>query len=358
MNQKSHHNLSTRSARTRSPIIPPGSAALMRILPIFLILIAMLTDIASAQQVSRSIDRDTIRTGDLFTYQIHISVTEEYDEILYPDSTDFGPDFVIRNKTVRSDPYGDSLTYTLQYFGIDDQPIPELYAGFIDGADTTFLVIPEQSFIYQGRVDDEESALRPLKPIFPFFRDWWPWILAAVVILSVVCFLLYRFRDRFFPAVRPSEKPEFEPSPFRNPLDTLQEELGRIEDVYPDPHKSYRSFYTELGDVFRAYFEHAYRFPALESTSGEVIEELKRRQCDDEVIRLLATILQEADLVKFAKYWPNESDCQDVMKKSSLLVARIAETDKPIIEALRQRHEERQKMEQEKFSEETHYGLG
>ncbi|MEX2657057.1 MAG: hypothetical protein WD272_06045 [Balneolales bacterium] len=308
----------------------------------YVLLIVFFFETANAQQASRRIDRDTVRTGDVFMYHLRITDADEYDDIRYPDSTQFGYDFVIRDRKIDSDEQGVSLVYTLQYFGVDDQFVPELYAGLVDGADTTFLVIPELPFIYEARVEDPDSALRPLKPIFQFPRNWWPWILSAIALLLLAGYLLYRYRDQIYSRFHPPEKPKIEPVPFYDPLKNLRRELDRIEDTYPDPHKSYREFYTELGDVFRIYFEEVHLFPALESTTGEVIKELKSRPCDTEVIRLLASLLQEADLVKFAKYKPNEKECRSVMKNSSILTERIAITDRPKIDLLRSEHEERQ----------------
>lgn len=312
-------------------------------------------DETNAQQATRSIDRDTLRTGDIFTYQIRIRDVESFDEVIYPDSTDFGDDFIIRDLEIRTDERGDSLIYTLQFFGVDNNTIPEMYVELLEESDTLFLVIPEASFVYESRVDDEEAELRPMKPLFPFIRNWWPWIITALVILALAGYLFYRYRDRLFAKPAPEEAPHVTIEPFRSPLDELRNELNRIEDSYSDPVSEAKSFYTELGDAFRRYFEQTHNFPALESTTGEVIRELQKLRFDDEVIRLAGLILQEADLVKFAKYQPNDSGCRDVINNSYVLAKRIAITDRYKIEELRRLHEENQ---EQTISEESHYDMG
>ncbi|MEX0681297.1 MAG: hypothetical protein WD097_07940 [Balneolales bacterium] len=319
------------------------------------LLLSVLPENTNAQQAAPSIDRDTIRTGDTFQFHVHITGVETFDDMIYPDSADFGTDFVIRNMTVEPGPDGDQLTYLLQFFGIDNRSVPELHAGLIDGTDTLFLVIPETPFIYEERVDEEEAELRPLKPIFPFFRNWWPIILGIAILAALIGYLIYRYRDRLFTRPAPVQAPKEKPLPFQSPLKALLKELARIEHAHPRPEQNAKLFHTELGDAIRTYFEHTHNVPALESTTFELLQILESRRFDDEVIRLAGTLLQQADLVKFAKYKANESDCRDVIKHAHIFAERIAIIDRPKLEALRSRHKMQQK---EKISEELRYDLG
>ena len=339
--------------RLQKPVI--SGCSLLLVPAVICVLLLIPAEPLEAQQASRSMDRDTLQTGDIFRYHMRLQEVEDFDEVIYPDSADFGADFVIRNRQVITDDRGDSLIYTLQFFGVDTQRVPELHAGLREGADTLFVVIPAASFIYEPRVDDEEAELRPLKPIFPFLRNWWPWILAALVLAAVAVFLWYRYRDRLFGQTVAEEVPEPVAEPFRSPLKKLRTKLKWIETSYKKPATQAKAYYTEIGDAFRTYFELTHHFPAMESTTGEVIRELERRRFDEEVIRLTSSILQEADLVKFAKHQPNESACRDVMEKSLELAGRIAETDRTKIEELRNRHEEEQ---QRKLTEDHRNDLG
>ena len=323
---------------------------------LFFFLTILMTGDLCAQQATRQMDRDTLRTGDIFTYHIRLDNVDEFDEVIHPDSAGFGPDFRIRNRSVEPIPGGDSLTYTLQFFGVDREQVPELYAGLRDNADTLFIVIPAASFVYQSRVEDEESALRPLKPIYPFFRDRWLHIILMLIIAAAVGYLIYHYRKRIFTSRTPiSADPPPVPEPFLNPVTRLRNELERIEDAYQDPAAQVKSYYTDLGDAFRYYFEETHNFPALESTTGEVIRELEKRTFDEEVIRLTSKILREADLVKFAKFKPNEAQCHDVKNQADILAGRITVTDRQWIEQLRKEHEE---AEQQKISVEERNDLG
>ncbi|MGL4853499.1 MAG: hypothetical protein ACRC3Z_12815 [Phocaeicola sp.] len=88
--------------------------------------------------------------------------------------------------------------------------------------------------------------------------------------------------------------------------------LNEIERIKGD--KSLRAndpkaYYTELTDVLRTYMEERFGFSALEMTSSEIIEHLKKVN-EKESVRELMSLFQTADLVKFAKHAPlmNEND--------------------------------------------------
>lgn len=310
-----------------------------------------------AQTVESEMDRDTLRTGDMFEYHVTLANRAAYDAVIYPDSASFGPDFIIRDTQTVPDNAGERRTYTLHFFGVDVDYVPEIPVRLVDGTDTLDATIPAQPFVYESRVDDAETALRPLKPIFPFFRNWLPWIIAAVILALAAAWVLYLYRERIFGQQKKPEPKPRQPKaePFRSPLWRLRIELKRIEETHKEPVKNPVPYFTELGDAFRTYIEEVHGFPALESTTSELLTYLKSRGFDGEVIRFLRLILETADLVKFARFEPNESDCSDVMKYGSALVDRISLTDKERLEELRRKHEEEQ---QAKLQEEKKDDLG
>lgn len=298
---------------------------------------------AMAQRAVGALDRDTLGTGDLFSYHIRISGIEAYPEVSYPDSSSFAPDFLIHDLLVIRDSRGDSLIYSLQFFGVDTDVIPELYTQLIADTDTVYLVIPEKSFVYRQRVDDPEAELRPLKPIFPFRRTLWPLVLAALMLTGVGAYLLYYFRERFFGSDKETETlPESPPEPFHNPLENLRTELNRIEDRYTHPEKQVKAYYTDLGDAFRTYLEHAWKIPALESTTTGVKRAMEEKKLHEEVIHKSHILFREADLVKFARFRPENHQCRQALDDANLLAELILALDRKKIEEMRKEHEHRQ----------------
>lgn len=305
----------------------------------FLCLLLLFPKITDAHRIYQKISPDTLGTGDRFTYHLRITETDLYDKIIYPDSSAFGDDFLFHKKAIRSDASGDTLIYSLQYLGIDQPALPERYAVLIKGADTLYLTIPKLPLPYQSRVESTEALLRPLKPLFPFPFDRWPLVFLLILLFFALAFFAYRFREHFKKEAAPLLPPP--PKPFENPFSLLENEISEIKKTFPDPSKEARVFYTRIGDAFRKYIERSHGFPALESTTSEVLFHLKTRLFPETTIRLLSQILQEADLVKFARRKPGAAEAQKVMGQACRLVNILKTADKQKIEALRRKHEER-----------------
>ncbi len=71
-----------------------------------------------------------------------------------------------------------------------------------------------------------------------------------------------------------------------------------------------KEFYSELSYILRGYLEGQFTMPALETTTDELIDILKKRQFDEKIVAKTRNLLVTADLVKFAKGKP-ETEIHD-----------------------------------------------
>jgi hypothetical protein len=82
-----------------------------------------------------------------------------------------------------------------------------------------------------------------------------------------------------------------------------------------------KAYYSELTDIARNYIEEAIQIPAMESTTSELIEGLrkaslkKKMTLSKETIENLEQVLRQADLVKFAKSKPLDFEITEDRKK-------------------------------------------
>lgn len=81
-----------------------------------------------------------------------------------------------------------------------------------------------------------------------------------------------------------------------------------------------KKYYTDLTDILRKYIERRFQFNALEMTTDEILTLFKRDKSTQSVYQNLSQILQLADLVKFAKIEPLESENELSMINSYLFV--------------------------------------
>jgi hypothetical protein len=142
-------------------------------------------------------------------------------------------------------------------------------------------------------------------------------ILAALLV-ALVLFLWWRRRP----------KPVPPPPPARPPWDLALEELAEIRKAdYPNHDESARHV-DEVSNALRRYLGGRYRAAfgslgeagALESTTGEIMGALRRIASTKRLQPDVEAVLNEADLVKFAKATPSGEDCLRTLTTAEKIV--------------------------------------
>ena len=92
--------------------------------------------------------------------------------------------------------------------------------------------------------------------------------------------------------------------------------LGELDGKQLWQNDKVKLYYIELTDIIRTYIERELNIPALESTTDELMEtirdfnEIKTLDLPKETVQNLQKLLQEADLVKFAKHKPMSNEIE------------------------------------------------
>lgn len=303
----------------------------------------------SAQQVTEYAKLDSLKVGDTFTYSITLEKDRAYNSVLYPDSSAFGSPFEIRSRQhFKITDFKDSLVYRIQYFGTEDSRIPRLPVRLIADSDTNTVFTRPVPVHFKSVLQSEDEEFRPLKPIFDFAAAIWPYLLALLLLAAIGWYVYKRYKEGL-EQDEPEPKPEFEPVPFSNPMETLANTLTQLKSFNFDSKEDFKHFYIQLGDAIRTYFEDLYRIPALESTSREIIYQLERRRVDQRLIDQTKKVLNEADMVKFAKFTPTEKQARAALSAGEDFMSVAREVDSTRLERMRRRHREQVEQKRRKF---------
>jgi hypothetical protein len=161
---------------------------------------------------------------------------------------------------------------------------------------------------------DTTLAIKPIKgPVkVPFsILEYLSWIIAGILFIAIAGFLLYYFirRRKGEPifVLRPGVK--YQPHEWA----LMELEKLRVKKLWQAGKT--KEYHTELTEILRKYIEDRFHVMALESTSGEILEDLEKKtgiQADSR--KSLGEILSMADLVKFAKYMPLAEDHERSME--------------------------------------------
>ncbi len=298
-----------------------------------------------AQQATEYVTIDSLKVGDTFDYIITLNKDQPYDNVIFPDSSSFGSDFEISSRQhYKVTDFKDSLVYRLQFFGTEDVTIDRIAVKLVKEGDTTLAYTNPVPVRFKSVLESQSEEFRPYKPIFDFAAAWWPYIL-ALLLLGGLGWYLYRYYMEYKKQEEPQPKPAFNPRPFDDPLSQLENTLTQLRSFSFDSHEDYKQFYINLGDAIRTYFESLYFIPALESTSREILYELNRRAVDEDLLARTRDVLQEADMVKFAKFTPSEEEAWEALDKGEAFLKKAKKVDQSRIDHLRRQHQT--KMEQE-----------
>lgn len=156
----------------------------------------------------------------------------------------------------------------------------------------------------------EKDDIKPIKPPVPAGLDRArraAMAAGAALLTALLVFLVCR---------RLARRPKVDPESLKSPDERALLELGRVKAKgEADP----KAFYGELSDVLRRYLDRRFELGAAEFTTAETLARMKEKAFPAPVIADVKTVLEEADLVKFANQAPRPgaaARCEEALKKA------------------------------------------
>jgi len=129
-------------------------------------------------------------------------------------------------------------------------------------------------------------------------------VLFAVFIICLIGYVIQRLRNR--KKAVPEKKPEL----LLPPHEIAIKELDDIKQQKLWQKGLDKEYYTQLTDTIRKYIVYRFGIEAMEMTSGEILDIIRKEAEADSVYTNLAQVLKLSDFVKFAKFkpLPDEND--------------------------------------------------
>lgn len=136
--------------------------------------------------------------------------------------------------------------------------------------------------------------------------DIWPWLLA----LSIISFIIYLLK-RYFSSKKENKESFIAELTIPAHITALKE-LNKLDNEKIWQKGNIKEYHSKLSEIIRRYTENRFKFIALELTTDEILHELKPI-ISTRKSNKLKTILERADLAKFAKSKPVDAENTESM---------------------------------------------
>ncbi len=160
---------------------------------------------------------------------------------------------------------------------------------------------------------------------------WWIYIL-ILLFIGIASYFIYQFIKKR------QNKPKVETIVFKSPIEKATTLLQQLEVKELWQKGEIKHYYSELTDIARNYIEEEINIPAMESTTSELIEGLrkaakqKKLKLSNETVENLEKVLIQADLVKFAKVKPLDYEIEEDKKRISSSIVIIHKSIPVVVE--------------------------
>jgi len=143
-----------------------------------------------------------------------------------------------------------------------------------------------------------------------------PWLVLFALLLGIAGFIGWRFFQKQAALAELRKKVPL------NPHEEAYQALHQLKHSDLLKKNQYRGYFSQMSEILRRYFERRYEIHALESTTFELVRDLKGKMSTEDR-KLVESVLEVCDFVKFAKYTP---EVQEILKQNKQAFLIIDQT--------------------------------
>jgi hypothetical protein len=278
---------------------------------IILLSLTFSDNIAKSQNnnnVIASVDTNSGLIGDHFHLKLKVDLDTSFT-VKFPEFNDSLGKLLIINKgkidTIRKNGYlnlNQELTLTSYDSGYFQ--IPELYFIYTRKNDTILYPVTTNpiNLVLHSVAIDTTKPIKDIKPPLqvPFSIIDYIWYIIIFIALIILSYYIIKYLKN--KKIDKLDNSKYDPKIPIHIFALL--ELEKLEQEKLWQNGKVKEYYSRLTDILRLYLEKRFDFPALESTTPEILYQINRYISGVEILSNLKYILEFADLVKFAKQIP------------------------------------------------------
>ena len=153
---------------------------------------------------------------------------------------------------------------------------------------------------------------------------WWAWLI-ALLLIGAGTWIYIKFHKK---GVNPLKPRKLRLPPYEEAMYNLQ----RLKDAQLWQKGQEKEYFTGLTDILRVYIDRRFDINAVEMTSSQIIDTLKRNEETRAVNEQLEMILEVADIVKFANARPLADDNEVAYQRA----VNFVEATRPVVQPVKE----------------------
>ncbi|MBN1621827.1 MAG: hypothetical protein JW871_04470 [Endomicrobiales bacterium] len=273
--------------------------------------------------IQNSVDKNKITIGENLNYDITFIYPENYN-IQVPKETPKMELWEINDfsSTEEKDKERQILKLNLSIttFTTGQVSIPELAFKYTNDKNeenevkTQPIKISVESLITKyGDSGDIRDIKPPLYLRIAYFV-YLIWVLAAAILFYGFYFWYKKYQKRKISEFPAQEKPGIPP------MQLALGELDKLRNSDLVQEGRIKEFYIALTNIIRDYLSGVYSIETRDRTTSEIYADLRQKVSDKKYLVLIRDFFNECDLVKFAKYRPDEKACFEDLEAAVKIV--------------------------------------
>lgn len=299
---------------------------------IFIILscLFLYVSILHAQKITAraTVDSSHYKVGDF----VHLTINVTHDKninLSAPVVGDSTSDFeVIDSKPAVVKKEGNKFLttykYTLSKYDSGEVSLPHIPVYYTENGDTDLQVAytnPIRFTVSTIKVNLNKPIKDIKKPLVIPLN--WKIIVLIILIILLIGALIFYFYNRYKKKKQPAEVTK--KVIMKPPHVIALYELRALEEKQLWQKGMIKEYHSDITEIIRKYFHDQFFLPAMELTTTEVMDYLKKVDDASPILDTTYKFFTNADLVKFAKFKPMDSVNEEMMKEA----VEIVEKTKP-----------------------------
>ena len=273
-----------------------------------LILLLFISNFAFAQ--TAKLDTNAILIGEQINFSISNTISETEVWPIYDAFLVEGIEIIKEGKLDTSDNLI-SQDFIITAWDSGSYYIPPI--AFSATSKTQGLLLNVQIIILEEGAELKDIKQPMEAPIG--WSDIWPWLL-GIVLLILIAYILKKYVFTKKEALKIEKPKEIIPADI-----TALQQLTKLDEAQLWQAGNVKKYHSEISEIIRRYTENRFNFIALELATEEIISELKSK-VNNEQLASITILLERADLAKFAKSKPEETENKESMQLAKHFVAQ------------------------------------